>query len=132
MNYLQEALFMTLAGYAKECQDFEDTFATKLYFSIKRHFSKQKNRYSKAQAEEIVYKLKEFDDRLIQPHSPSMLLVLSMEYLLDVKHKETRLYFGHYSSELRKLIIRIRVSKYKEHFLKHKEFFDNFIGKVKV
>jgi hypothetical protein len=55
-----------------------------------------------------------------------------MEYLLDVKHKETRLYFGHYSSELRKLIIRIRVSKYKDKFLEHKDFFDDFVGKVKL
>lgn len=123
-----ESIFCTLSGYARECQDLQDAFIPKLYSEVNRHFRKQKNRYSKSQAEEIVHKLKEFEDRLIQPHSPSMLLVLSIDYLIKIGHKETRLYFGHYSSEVKKLTIRIRTSKYKEHFLKHKEFFDSFVG----
>lgn len=135
MNYRNEALYMTLSGYAKEIIDNNDMSINGIPYDISqamiREFRRDRNLYSKSQRDIIVKLLNKLDKEFLNtPTTPTLLLVVTLYYLLyEVEHTRTRLLFGHYGNEVKQMWNSVENSIYKDRLLEHLEFIEKFAYK---
>lgn len=136
MNYIHEALYMTLSGYAKEIIEMNDNSLDGKMINMARAMNKQFNKktklYTKQQASRIVSILDQWNETFKNnTTAPTILLIITLDYLLnEIEHTRTRVLFGHYKSLTRDLFNQIDASTYRKTLFKHLDLIDNFIEGV--
>lgn len=133
MNYKEEALFMTLSGYAQNILENNDQSINGIPYtiskSISRHFRNKNKSYSKSDALKIIEVLKKWDKDFIHTETnPAILLVITLYYLLyESQHMKTRILFGQYGTDVKKMWDDVENSVYKDRLFQHLEFIEKFI-----
>ena len=133
MNHRVEALYMTLSGYSKEIYDGKDSSYDATVYKIAsymhREFKKKTKLYSSSDAKIIIDVLNIWNDIFKdKPTSPTILLVITMYYLLEeCNHRRTRVLFGHYKNDVIRLFNSIELSDFKVNLYEHIELLDKFI-----
>jgi hypothetical protein len=134
MNKLHEAMYMTLSGYSKEIVDMDDNSLDRVPLrmanSMLKEFKKKRKIYCMSEAEKVVEMLKKFDVEFNdRKTAPCILLILTLDYLLNiVEHHRTKLLFGHYREDVKRMYFSINenatYSKYLDEHLKIIEKFE--------
>lgn len=127
-----ETIFMMLSGFAGAIVESDDKSLDgvpyKISKSIVKYFNKPKQRYSKDLVFKIVDNLKKFDSELENKSTaPVILLIGAMDYLLnEIEHIETRVAFGHFKSDIKKLFDSVERSEYRKVFYDHLRLLEDF------
>lgn len=121
-----------LSGFAGAIVESDDKSLDgvpyKISKSIVKYFNKPKQRYSKDLVFKIVDNLKKFDSELENKSTaPVILLIGAMDYLLnEIEHIETRVAFGHFKGDIKKLFDSVERSEYRKVFYDHLRLLEDF------
>lgn len=133
INIFNEAMYMMLAGYSNHIITSSDTsLETKPYkmaTEMRKEFSKKRKLFGNKTAELIISLLKEFDKVLKDKStSPSIMLILTLDYLFNIiEHNRTKMLFGHYRSDVKKLYFEINENKqYSKTLDEHLKIIEEF------
>jgi uncharacterized protein YjaZ len=133
INILHEAMYMTLSGYSKEIVDMDDKsldgVPLRIANSMLKEFKKKRKLYSMSEAKKVVDMLKKFDIEFNdRKTAPSILLILTLDYLLNiVEHHRTKLLFGHYREDVKMMYFSINEnSTYSKHLDEHLKIIEKF------
>lgn len=128
MNIKQEALFITLSGFAKSCVDLDEDHTlpiSKLAYFVNKYFTKDRKKYSKVQRIQVGKYIKEkIEPRLyaLGKNSPHILLILTLDRLInEFRHDTARLKFIHF--DISKMIDEVySLDRYKSYIKSHSDF----------
>lgn len=127
MNYTNEALFLLLAGFAKESykqiEEFNnDSKLQQIIKVVNKHFKKNKKKYNPTQSKIIMDLIENKAQKIIDELSPismEIMLVLALDHLLnEARHIEARIYFQHL--DLKTISDSLETGKYRNEIFKHR------------